>query len=131
MFLNNLTVWDDLDNVYQITNDDGSISPIISDLAQRLEEELRIAKKDYLSSGEVLLPCDLLERIAESVISLADTEPCGVKGCTLYLTFEMEDECRKLGVVKFDPTTASTFELYLKLKQSTTGWNSFLPQFLK
>lgn len=106
-------------------------SPAISELVQRLEEELRVAKRDYLSCGEVLLPCDLLERIAGSVVSLAETEPCGVRGCTLYLTFEGEDECRKLGVVKFDPTMASTFELYLTLKQSTAGWNSFLPQFLK
>lgn len=120
------TVWDH--DTYP-ASEDGSAA--ISELSQRLAEELRSAKRNHLSCGEVLLPCDLLQRIASSVISMAEMEPCGVKGCTLYLTFEGEEECRKLGVVKCDPTMASTFELYLTLKQSTAGWNSFLPQFLK
>lgn len=100
-------------------------------LAKRLEAELRAAKHTHLSCGEVLLPCGLLQKIAEDILELADSELCGLRGCTLYLAFEGEDDCRRLGVVKCDPSTASTFELYLTFKQSTAGWNSFLPQFLK
>lgn len=100
-------------------------------LSKKLEEELRAAKRTHLSCGEVLLPCGLLQRIARDVIELADSELCGLRGCTLHVTFESEDERRTLSTVKCDPYTASTFELYLTLKQSTAGWNFFLPQFLK
>ncbi|GJQ80068.1 hypothetical protein Trydic_g19352 [Trypoxylus dichotomus] len=103
----------------------------INALTQRLGDELRAAKGTHLSCGEVLLPCDLLPRISKDILEQADSEPCGLRGCTLYLSFEGEDECRKLGTIKCDPTTASTFELFLTLKQSTAGWNSFLPQFIK
>lgn len=102
-----------------------------SDLSARLEAELRAAKSTHLSCGEVLLPCGLLQRISQDILAMADSEPCGLRGCTLYLNFEGEQDCRRLSTVKCDPSTASTFELYLTLKQTSAGWNSFLPQFLK
>jgi len=79
----------------------------------------------------VLLPCGLLQRISQDILAMAESEPCGLRGCTLYLNFEGEQDCRRLSTVKCDPSTASTFELYLTLKQASAGWNSFLPQFLK
>lgn len=103
----------------------------INALSKRIESELRSAKRTHLACGEVLLPCGLLRMIARDILSMAESEPCGLRGCTLYLNFEGEDVCRRLSTVKCDPTTASTFELSLTLKQANTGWNSFLPQFLK
>lgn len=115
----------------------------ISALCARLECELRTAKRTHLSCGEVLLPCDLLPRISRDIIAMAESEPCGLRGCTLFLSFEGEG-CRvgedklgkggevQLGEVKCDPGTASTFEVYLTLKQAGLGgWGSFLPQFIK
>lgn len=117
---------------YPASEEDGC-NAAASALAKRLEEELRAAKRSNLSCGEVLLPCGLLQKISEDVLELADSELCGLRGCTLYIGFEGEGEedSRKLGTVKLDPFTASTFELYLTLKQSAPGWNAFLPQFLK
>lgn len=103
----------------------------VNALSKRIECELRSAKRTHLACGEVLLPCGLLQRIARDILSMAESEPCGLRGCTLYLNFEGEDVCRRLSTVKCDPATASTFELFLTFKQSNTGWNSFLPQFLK
>lgn len=103
----------------------------VSALSSLLEAELRSAKSSHLACGEVLLPCDLLQRIAGSVISLADKEPCGLRGCTLYLIFESDQDCRKLSTIELDDSMASTFELYLTFKQSSTGWNSYLPKFVK
>lgn len=48
-------------------------------LHQRLEEELRAAKRAQLSCGEVLLPPDLLRRIARDVLKMAESEPCGLR----------------------------------------------------
>lgn len=111
--------------------DDDGTDAIREAVAKRLEEALRGAKRTHLSCGEVLLPCGLLQEIAKEIVEMADSEPCGLRGCTLHLNFQGEEDCRKLCTVKCDPSTASTFELYLTFKQSTAGWNSFLPQFLK
>ncbi|CAH0564291.1 unnamed protein product [Brassicogethes aeneus] len=113
---------------YVITED--ALTSIAS-LTRRLEQELRSAKRTHLSCGEVLLPCGLLSRISRDIVAMAESEPCGLRGCKLYLLFETDDGfCTRLGAVQCDLTTASTFELYLTLKQSSTGWN-FLPQFLR
>ncbi|XP_071857074.1 protein charybde [Bombus fervidus] len=100
-------------------------------LAKRLEVELRRAKHVQLACGEVLLPADLLPRIAKTVLSMAENEPCGLRGCTLFISFETDSVCRKLSKIQCDPNTVSTFELYLTLKQDHTSWHILLPQFLK
>lgn len=53
------------------------------------------------------------------------------RGCTLFVSFEAHDMLRKIGTIKCDPNTVSTFELYLTLKQDSSSWHSLLPQFLK
>ncbi|XP_065163544.1 protein charybde-like [Atheta coriaria] len=115
------------------TDDEGECAKTINALADRLVEELKNAKRDHFSSGEVLLPAGLLQRISRDILAEAEREPCGLRGCTLYLRFKGEEAAREitLGTVKFDRATASTFEVTLLLKQSTAGWNFFLPQFLK
>ncbi|KAL1115757.1 hypothetical protein AAG570_006047 [Ranatra chinensis] len=101
-------------------------------LSRRLESELRAAKSAQLSCGEVLLPDDLLPRVAADVLRLAENEPCGLRGCTLFINFETDTECRRIGTVKCDPNTVSTFELFLTLKRdSRSTWHSILPQFIK
>jgi len=116
--------------------DENEVSRTVVDaLAARLVEELKCAKKNHFSSGEVLLPYGLLQTVAKDVLQEAEMEPCGLRGCTLYLRFRGEDRAESdilLGTVKFDRTTASTFEITLCLKQSTAGWNFIpIPQFLK
>ncbi|XP_076233278.1 protein charybde isoform X1 [Calliopsis andreniformis] len=100
-------------------------------LAKRLEVELRQAKHVQLSCGEVLLPADLLPRIARTVLNMAENEPCGLRGCTLFISFETDSVCRRLSKIQCDPNAVSTFELYLTLKQDHTSWHILLPQFLK
>lgn len=48
-------------------------------LTRRLEEELRAAKSAQLACGEVLIPADLLPRIAIDVLKMAENEPCGLR----------------------------------------------------
>ncbi|XP_043275419.1 protein charybde-like [Venturia canescens] len=100
-------------------------------LGKRLEVELRAAKQAQLACGEVLLPADLLPRIARDVLVMAENEPCGLRGCTLFISFETDNMCRRLSKVQCDPNTVSTFELYLTLKQDHTSWHILIPQFLK
>lgn len=119
------------ENEHDYYSEDSEEVALTEALAKRLEAELRTAKRTHLSVGEVLLPHGLTRRIAEDMFMEADVEPCGLRGCTLYINFEGEGVKRTLSTIKCDPTTPSTFELYLTLRQSSSGWNTFLPQFLK
>lgn len=53
-------------------------------LAKRLEVELRAAKHAQLTCGEVLLPADLLPRIAKDVLTMAENEPCGLRYVNIF-----------------------------------------------
>jgi hypothetical protein len=101
-------------------------------LSIRLQTELRLAKSKHLACTEVLLPADLLHRVSAEMIKLSEREPCGIRGCSLYIEFEDEPgNSRRIASIKADPNTVSTFELYLTLKHDRSGWTSILPQFLK
>lgn len=122
---------------YPSTEDISECTQAVNDLACRLEEELKLARHQYFprGSGGVLLPYGLLQRISRDILAQSESEPCGLRGCTLYLKFQPDDSTSAptvdLNTVKLDRYTPSTFELYLTLSQATAGWNSFIPQFLK
>lgn len=59
-------------------------------LAIVLEKQLREAKLKHLACTEVLLPCDLLNRVAVDMLEMADSEPCGIRGCNIIIEFEDE-----------------------------------------
>ncbi|XP_026463519.1 protein charybde-like [Ctenocephalides felis] len=113
-------------------------------LARNLARELRSAKQNHLACSEVLLPSDLLHRAASEIVKASECEPCGVRGCTIYVEFEpssgsnssannsndKKSQKKVIACLRPDESTVSTFELYLTLKQEN-GWTDRLPQFLK
>lgn len=112
--------------------DDSERITSINSLCTRLQYELRGAKSRHLECTEVLLPDDLLSKISSQIYSLSEKEPCGIKGCAIYIDFEDETaSTRRLSSVKIDQNTLSTFELFLTIKQDYSGWHNILPQFLK
>lgn len=66
-------------------NDDESV---LQSLSMRLQNELRMAKSQHLACTEVLLPADLLHRIASKMVVMSEKEPCGIRGSTIYIEFE-------------------------------------------
>jgi RTP801 C-terminal region len=56
----------------------------------RLQSELKEAKSRHLACTEVLLPADLLRRVSTDMINLSEKEPCGIRGCSIYIEFEDE-----------------------------------------
>jgi len=138
-------------------------------VALKLEQSLRSAKSEHLSCGEVLLPPDLLSRVARDITRMAETEPCGLRGCLILLNFDLKSNQsssaarkelhssnsslnstsssgsngsngsdktdkptgRTIGRVRCDPSTVTTFELHLTLKEDPTPWYSRLPQILR
>lgn len=105
----------------------------IQQVAEMLTNTLREAKQRHLlSCTEVLLPCELLQRIAVEMLVSSEEECCGIRGGDINVEFEDEmGHKRQIASTKTDPNTVSTFELILTLKQDRSGWTSILPQFLK
>ena len=75
---------------FGIAHDDDIDAAAVNDLSQRLQAELRAAKSRHLSCTEVSLPWDLTPRIAADMIKTSEREPCGVRGCAIFIDFEDE-----------------------------------------
>ncbi|XP_034480698.1 protein scylla [Drosophila innubila] len=104
----------------------------VNELSLNLLSKLREAKARHLTCTEVSLPCDLTPSIAAEIIRVSEKEPCGIRGCTIYVEFEDEPQnSRRIASLKVDPETVSTFEVYLTLRQDHRGWTALLPQFMK
>ncbi|XP_034658534.1 protein scylla [Drosophila subobscura] len=104
----------------------------VSHLSLRFLDELRAAKSRHLTCTEVSLPCDLVPSIAADIVRVSEKEPCGTRGCTIYIEFEDEPKnSRRIASLKLDPETVSSFEVYVTLRQDHRGWTSLLPQFMK
>lgn len=89
-----------------------------------LEGCLSRAKTTTLHCSSVLVPETLTRRIAREVLRLASGEPCGVRGCVLYVHLEMDKGCRRLERVVCDGSVVPTFELTLVFKQDGGAWPS-------
>lgn len=100
---------------------------IVLHIAAKIEHELKEAKRTSLEVGEVLVPCDLTRQIAADVVTMSESEPCGLRGGVLYVNLEGSDtskdsQLQRVGVVKIgDRNTVPTFEMYLSLKR-TSSW---------
>ncbi|OWF52635.1 DNA damage-inducible transcript 4-like protein [Mizuhopecten yessoensis] len=112
---------------------DLSHCPLQSNFENMMEKnqwkDLVILIKQALSSVgddkfgcELLIPCGLVMCIARDIMASARKEPCGLRGCVLFINLEDKNKCQNLVKLYCDPTTVSTFELYLTLKEDTRGW---------
>ncbi len=93
-------------------------------LAKMFENCLSRAKKTTLHCSSVLVPEKLTRRIAREVLRLASCEPCGLRGCVLYVHLELDKGCKRLERIVYDATVVPTFELTLVFKQDGTAWPS-------
>jgi hypothetical protein len=137
----------------EVETESAELAATVRAVALRLEGALRAAKKAHLQTSEVLLPPDLLTRVARDILRMAETEPCGLRGCLILLDFESghssqnstspannnnnptpadsSSNKRKIGKVKCDAQTVTTFELQLSLREDLAPWYSRLPQILR
>jgi hypothetical protein len=116
----------------------------IEHVRNALMATLRDAKQRHLACTEVLLPCDMLQRIAIDMLKASDEEACGIRGANIHIDF---DDCdndnnsssssglkREIAKFNTDLNTVATFELRLTLKQenSRNKWiSALMPQFIR
>ncbi|XP_054846095.1 DNA damage-inducible transcript 4-like protein [Eublepharis macularius] len=94
-------------------------------LVRMLETCLSKSKQTKLHCSKVLVPEKLTRRIAQDVLRLSSTEPCGLRGCIIHVNLETGNICKKLDKIVYDPTVVPTFELTLVFKQDSCSWPSF------
>ncbi|XP_044081996.1 DNA damage-inducible transcript 4-like protein isoform X2 [Neovison vison] len=94
-------------------------------LAKMLENCLSKSKQTKLGCSKVLVPEKLTQRIAQDVLRLSSTEPCGLRGCVMHVNLEIENVCKKLDKIVCDSSVVPTFELTLVFKQENGSWTSF------
>lgn len=137
----------------ELDAESAELSSTIRAIALHLEGTLRAAKRAHLSCGEVLLPPNLLQHIARDIIRMAESEPCGLRGCLILLSFESGHPSsassnhqnnstnnnnnapaatiRKIGKIKCDKNTVNTFELNLLLREDLAPWYSRFTSILR
>jgi len=106
-----------------------------------LEKSLR--NSTLITSGnkspahvEFLLPLGLLNNVAETIWLNSNNEPCGARGCLLYLHLEekaskTQTKSRLLAKVPFDRYTVATFEIHVTFRAEESSWTSKLPHFFR
>jgi len=102
---------------------------------ESLHDELRhklLAAIEEKSRKSLQFPCNLLQEIAAHVIQEASLEPCGLKGCLIFIYFEGENDCQFLNTLRCDPATIPpTFELTLTLRQNQAKMRGWIPDIVK
>lgn len=93
-------------------------------LVKMLENCLSKSKQTKLGCSKVLVPERLTQRIAQDVLRLSSTEPCGLRGCVMHVNLEIENVCKKLDRIVCDASVVPTFELTLVFKQENCSWTS-------
>uniref|UniRef100_A0A8C8RAK3 DNA damage-inducible transcript 4-like protein n=1 Tax=Pelusios castaneus TaxID=367368 RepID=A0A8C8RAK3_9SAUR len=94
-------------------------------LVKMLENCLSKSKQTKLHCSKLLIPEKLTKRIAQDVLRLSSTEPCGLKGCVIHVNVEVGNVCKKLDKIICDSSVVPTFELTLVFKQECCSWPSF------
>lgn len=73
---------------------------------------------------------DQLNRLAQDVIRMSHTEPCGLRGVIIFVVLQRKNFCEKLATIQGDATTTPTFQVYVTLKEDTSRWKAFKKVYL-
>lgn len=108
---------------------------LLCELKQKLTAAIEERARDgsgILHQRSLQFPNNLLGEIASHVIQEASLEPCGLKGCLIFIYFEGENDCQYLNTLRCDPATHPTFELTLTLRQNQAKSRaSWIPDIVK
>lgn len=102
-------------------------------LYKTIKEELQ--KALYASCEKQLACCvdispQQLEHLAQDVVRMSQSEPCGLRGAIIFLILQRKTLCRKLATITGDPSTTPTFAVYVTLKEDTRPWRAVRKAFL-
>lgn len=71
----------------------------------------------------IMLPQDLIGRLAKAIMQLSRSEPYGLRGCTVFLNLQSEEHgTERLGRIECNSHVVSTFEVQVTLKEDVKRW---------
>lgn len=100
---------------------------------QAVQKEIETAIKESCEKEKhckIIFPSDLISRISQDVIRMSTAEPCGVKGCAIYILLEEKNKANKLATILGNPLIPPTFEIYLTLKEDNRSWRKLQKVYL-
>ena len=77
-----------------------------------------LCELSQLLEAEVEISPGLVSRIVSELVSLAEVEPCGVRGGTIVVLFSSDPQ-QPVGKIRVDPGTVSTFQLSVTILPQT------------
>lgn len=95
-----------------------------TEVANHLTRSIRTTNQPPLRC-DLYLPSDLVNKISRDVVRMSQCEPCGLRGCVLFLNLEKRQSNHSVSQIIFDPETLSTFELTLTLIEDKKQWFSW------
>ncbi|XP_069741643.1 DNA damage-inducible transcript 4 protein [Narcine bancroftii] len=96
---------------------------LCADVMQLIEQSLSEAKRGALRCFKLLIPAELSGQVAEELLRLAASEPCGLRGAVLHLSVEDGKDCKDVDRIVVDSSLVPTFELALVLRMEAGIWS--------
>lgn len=96
---------------------------LCADVMQLIEQSLSEAKRAALHCFKLLIPEELSAQVADELLRLAASEPCGLRGAVLHLSVEDGDVCKDVDRIVVDGSLTPTFELALVLRLEGGFWS--------
>lgn len=99
-----------------------------SETCKSVQAEIEAAIKEAAEKKifcQIIYPSDLVSHISQDVLRMSVAEPCGIRGCVIYIILQEKDKSHKLGTIFGNPLAPPTFEIHLTLKEDDRGWRKF------
>lgn len=95
---------------------------LCASLLQLLQESLGQARLGSRRPVRLLMPGQLVSQVGKELLSLAYSEPCGLRGALLDICVEQGKSCHSLGQLALEPSLVPTFQLTLVLRLDSRFW---------
>lgn len=130
--------------VFRSTGEPDVLHGVAETMEERILGMLRQARQTrLLVCTELLIPPKLVKQIVINVISMAEYEPCGLRGCLVNIYLEGKKSTsiknvnksstdvalvstQMLGQFLIDPSVVPTHEIYVTFKRTPLDWLDIL-----
>jgi len=99
-------------------------APVHKELITRLHQCLRKSQEEVLGGRRILLPADMLPRLAKEIMRMSASEPYGIRGVLINIALEQRDKTIALGKVESTSYVAATFVVNITFREDESRWNT-------
>ena len=92
---------------------------------QHIMDELEAAIKETFEKGlqgKMIFPQEQILKIGQDIIKMSLDEPCGIRGCVVYIQLVKKDQAQTLAKLFTSHSITPTFEIFLTLREDERSW---------